>query len=165
MFLIVGSPLLPKNEEIEDEFIFINGAFSKRDSDRASEHSMSFQQWQAAATSVANETHRVWGEQWSVPLAAHHNIIATLANTHGWTIAQEYDIRQCMSASNDKRHDLSTLDEIALMHIATEIMTSWAAQAPAMAYSSSPSTKRLFNNEKEAAFNSPCKHLRSDRAP
>jgi len=151
-------------ERGDDEFVFTaNGTLTPKGLERHNERSISFPQWQAAALAVLEETHRAWGASRSVPLSAHHNIIVNLANTHNWEIALEYDIRQRAAASHDKRHDLSTVDGIALTAIASELMIRKASSTiyPINPSASASPLKRQFPADRESA-SSPQKKFRGE---
>ncbi|KAJ8074662.1 hypothetical protein PM082_022296 [Marasmius tenuissimus] len=104
----------------EDEMIITrNGVWKTRSLDRSGEMSLPFQEHQNAARALVKVTRQHHGDLRADYLESHFSIVSGLAQTHGLRIAYSYDIQQRELAAGDPRHDLSTLDTLALTLIAT----------------------------------------------
>ena len=161
LYTALSAAAREKAERGEDELVFTaNGTLTPKGLDCRNERLITFPQWQAASTAVLNETHKVWGAARSIPLSLHHGNVVNPTNTHGWDIALEYDIRQRTAASVDKRHDLSTVDTIALTTIATELMLRRPATANSTYIPTTASPKRQLPIDHDSASFTPRKRSR-----
>ncbi|KAF8949731.1 hypothetical protein BDZ97DRAFT_1306848 [Flammula alnicola] len=140
----------------EEMVISASGGFLLKGLDRRNERSISFIDWVAAARAAENRTRMYQGDRRADALASHHMVVQTLAQSHGWPTALEYDINQREAAALHPAHDLTGLNSTALTLISTRTTSFSAAQ------SSSPSKRGAVVLEDH----SPRKHARTeDSAP
>jgi len=70
--------------------------------DRSRERSIRFHEWLAASRAVDECIAFHHGDARGAAFISHHKIVSELASSHGWDIAQDYDITQ--SCCDDDSH-------------------------------------------------------------
>jgi len=107
--------------------------------DRSKERAIRFHEWLAASRAVEERITFYHGVARGAAFISHHKIVSELASSHGWDIAQDYDITQRELAAQNPAHDLTGLDTNALTLVATQAATRMSLVAP-QAYQPAPSS-------------------------
>lgn len=103
----------------EDYILNAKGGLTVKGLSRENERGISTIEWLKAAKTAEERTQVYHGKDRGDALQSHHTVVLSLAHSHGWAVAVEYDIQQREAAANDHRHDLSGLDTAALTLITT----------------------------------------------
>lgn len=127
----------------EEEFVVNRGGgLTSKGLDRRDERSLSFTDWSSAAQ-TAEARYRVHhSAQRAEALAKHHSVVTSLARTHSWTVALEYDISQRELSAQYPQHDLSTLNSECLTVVSTRLAVAHPQLRFPPQQSASSATKR-----------------------
>ncbi|KAG0692653.1 hypothetical protein DFH29DRAFT_882190 [Suillus ampliporus] len=96
------------------------GILTAKGLDCSRERSIRFHEWLTASRIVEERVAFHHGASRGAAFASHHRVISDLASSHGWDIAQEYNISQRELAAQNPAHDLTGLDMSALTLVATQ---------------------------------------------
>lgn len=105
------SKLLPdefnKFESDTQEFVInASGGLTEKGSDLSKEYTLSSLDWMNAANRAVVRTRYWHGDVGANPLQHHHEFVAQIGRSHGWSIALEYDVQQRKLAEANINHDL-----------------------------------------------------------
>lgn len=130
--------------------------------DRSRERTIKFHDWLTASRAVEERITFYHGANRGAAFVSHHKIVSELTSSHGWEIAQEYDIAQRELAAQNPAHNLTGLDTNALTLVATQAAARVALATQSLPHhtSTSPLKRSAPGDHSFGASQSPRKKAR-----
>lgn len=127
-----------------EDFTWTATGITARGFDRHADDNISAADWHQAARQARKVTKELCSPLRYQALCEHIENVTDVAAGHGWPVARRYDILQRLTAANDKRHYIGTMNEVFLLQVGLQAMQELTTQkrsadAPAP---SAPAVKR-----------------------